>query len=241
MARGMAASRGRSVASAVEETAGSATHLTTAARSLQHHVTERLREAIISGQMKPGERLAQDRLSRELGVSSGPVREALRHLENEGLVAYYPNRGCFVMAMDDEELVRVVLPLRSTLEQYAAMCYIERHETPFTDLRALVDEMRAASAEDDLVRLIEADMRFHEALVVGSGRPHTLQLWRGIYSRIRVQLYRLGPAHASGEEIVVEHEELLAALEAKGKRRIAQTLDDHIVGAAVRLLGRESS
>jgi DNA-binding GntR family transcriptional regulator len=207
--------------------------LSDGARSLRHHVTERLRDAIVTGELKPGERLGQDRLSQEFGVSSGPVREALRHLENEGLVEYFPNRGCFVMELTDDELVNVVLPIRLTLERHAAERYVAEHKAPFAELREIVDRMRAAA---DLRALVDLDMAFHETLVVGSGQAHTIQLWRGIYSRIRTQLHRFGPAHANSDEIVVEHQELLDVLESGKARAIASTLNKHITQAAVSLI-----
>jgi len=218
--------------------ARSGTVLSDGARSLRHHVTDRLRDAIVTGELKPGERLGQDRLSQEFGVSSGPVREALRHLENEGLVEYFPNRGCFVMELTDDELVNVVLPMRLTLEKHAAERYVSRHDAPFVELRDVVKQMRQASAAGDLSAVVDLDMAFHETLVVGSGQAHTIQLWRGIYSRIRAQLHRLGPAHAGSEEIVVEHEELLTALEAGKSRAIAKALSEHITDAALVMLSR---
>ena len=83
------------------------------------HVIELLRTAIISGRFEPGDRLIESALSTEFGTSRGPVREALRQLENEGLVMSFPYRGAVVLGVSDEEVQEVLIPIRLTLERYS--------------------------------------------------------------------------------------------------------------------------
>ena len=82
-------------------------------------MVEILRSAIIMGSYEPGERLIEATLSTELGTSRGPVREALRQLENEGLVMSFPYRGAVVLGVSDEEVQEVLIPIRLTLERYS--------------------------------------------------------------------------------------------------------------------------
>ena len=89
-------------------------------------VIEILRSAIIMGSFEPGQRLIEARISMELGTSRGPVREALRQLENEGLVMSYPYRGAVVLGVSDEEVQEVLIPIRLTLERYSLARALER-------------------------------------------------------------------------------------------------------------------
>ena len=82
-------------------------------------VVEALRNEIIAGHFEPGERLIEATLSQELGTSRGPVREALRQLENEGLVMSVPYKGAVVLGVSDEEVQEVLIPIRLVLERYS--------------------------------------------------------------------------------------------------------------------------
>ena len=98
-------------------------------------VVEVLRGEIIAGRYEPGERL----LSSELGTSRGPVREALRQLENEGLVMSIPYRGAFVLGVSDEEVQEVLIPIRLTLERYSFAHALDRlTDADFAELRRVL-------------------------------------------------------------------------------------------------------
>src|SRR5262245_65562586 len=89
-------------------------------------VVEILRSAIIMGSYEPGERLIEATLSTELGTSRGPVREALRQLENEGLVMSFPYRGAVVLGVSDDEVKEVLIPIRIPLEGCSMLWALER-------------------------------------------------------------------------------------------------------------------
>ena len=156
-------------------------------------VVEILRSAIIMGNYEPGERLIEATLSTELGTSRGPVREALRQLENEGLVMSFPYRGAVVLGVSDEEVQEVLIPIRLTLERYSFMHALDRMtEEDFAELGKQVWLMEQAAAADDLARHVEADLRFHEIVISASGQTHTVQIWRTIWPRIRAYFFRYG-------------------------------------------------
>src|SRR4029079_6262343 len=81
----------------------------------REHVVGYLREAITVGRLADGDRLIEERIARELETSRGPVREALRQLEHEGLVVSYPYRGAVVLGVSEEEIQQVLIPIRLTL------------------------------------------------------------------------------------------------------------------------------
>jgi DNA-binding GntR family transcriptional regulator len=191
-------------------------------------VVEILRSAIIMGSYEPGERLIEATLSTELGTSRGPVREALRQLENEGLVMSFPYRGAIVVGVSDDEVQEVLIPIRLTLERYSFVRALERmNDDDFAELGKQIWLMEQAARADDLARIVEADLRFHEIVIGASGQPHTVQIWRTIWPRIRAYFYRYG----RGQDLwrmVDEHRDLLAALQSRDPVRMLAVLEQHI-------------
>jgi DNA-binding GntR family transcriptional regulator len=191
-------------------------------------VVEILRSAIIMGSYEPGERLIEATLSTELGTSRGPVREALRQLENEGLVVSFPYRGAIVLGVSDDEVQEVLIPIRLTLERYSFLRALERMtDEDFAELGKQVWLMEQAAGADDLARVVEADLRFHEIVIGASGQTHTVQIWRTIWPRIRAYFYRYGRGQDLGQ-MVDEHRELLAALQSRDPDRMLAVLEQHI-------------
>ena len=130
-------------------------------RVLRHEVLLGLRSGILAGEIAPGTRLLEVPLATELGVSRGPVREALRQLEQEGLVEFFPHRGAVVVGVADAEM-DTIYGIRGLLEEraFAKACRLISEE----DLDALaetVEKMIEASKAGDLAAVTEHDMRFH--------------------------------------------------------------------------------
>ena len=191
-------------------------------------VVEILRSAIIMGTYEPGERLIEATLSTELGTSRGPVREALRQLENEGLVMSFPYRGAIVLGVSDDEVQEVLIPIRLTLERYSFLRALERMtDEDFAELGKTIWLMEQAARADDLARIVEADLRFHEIVIGASGQTHTVQIWRTIWPRIRAYFFRYGRGQDL-RRMVEEHEELLAALQSRDAERMLAVLEQHI-------------
>ncbi len=191
-------------------------------------VIEAVRTAIISGRFEPGDRLIESALSAEFGTSRGPVREALRQLENEGLVMSFPYRGAVVLGVSDEEVQEVLIPIRLTLERYSFVRAIARMtDDDYAELGKQIWLMEQAGRANDLIKLVEADLGFHEIVIAASGQPHTMQIWRTIWPRIRAYFYRY-ERHRSFEETVEEHRMLLAALQTREAAIVLAQLERHI-------------
>jgi DNA-binding GntR family transcriptional regulator len=191
-------------------------------------VVEILRRAIIVGRLEPGERLIEARLSHELGTSRGPVREALRQLENEGLVMSFPYRGAIVLGVSDEEVQEVLIPLRLTLERYGFAHALHRiTDADFAELGKQVWLMEQAAETGDLFSAVEADLRFHDIVMSASGQTHTVQIWRSIWPRSRAYIYRYSRS-STLETVVVEHRDLLAALQTRDLVFVLRQLEVHI-------------
>jgi len=191
-------------------------------------VIEALRTAIISGRFEPGDRLIESALSAQLGTSRGPVREALRQLENEGLVMSFPYRGAVVLGVSDEEVQEVLIPIRLTLERYSFARAIETMtDEDFAELGKQIWLMEEAGKAHDLLKLVEADLTFHDIVISASGQLHTVQIWRTIWPRIRAYFYRY-ERFRSFEETVEEHRILLAALQTRDPAIALAQLERHI-------------
>ena len=191
-------------------------------------VVEALRVEILQGRLAAGERLIEERLSNEFHTTRGAVREALRRLESEGLVQSIPYRGAFVLGVTDEEVRRVLIPIRLTLELFCV-----EHALPlltdddFAELAKCVWTMEDAARADDLARLVEADVSFHETVLERARQPYAVQLWRAVAPRIRAYFLRYGKAR-DFTQIVEEHRDLLAAFQTRDMEQVLPVLEQHI-------------
>lgn len=208
------------------------------APSRRQQVVDLLREDIVEGKLPAGSQLKQDLLADEFGSSGGPVREALRQLESEGLVQHIPNRGVFVMEITADDLLGVLLPVRLAIETYAACRLVNQGDGGTLDeLERLVAAMDGAAARADLAEVNELDLAFHELTVRASGSAHALQLWHSVQPRIRAQIFQLAPRHGAIDEIPREHRDLLDTLRAGRERTVRKALEQHIIASATTLLG----
>ena len=133
-------------------------------RTLREIVADAIREMITSGQLSPGERLFEDRLAEQLGVSRNPVREAIRALEGTGLVEVVPRRGAYVSALEPEK-ARQLLELRSVIEAYAAeLAARNRTDDDLTLMKALLEQGRQATSVNDVVTAAACHRDFHLAI-----------------------------------------------------------------------------
>jgi DNA-binding GntR family transcriptional regulator len=197
--------------------------------SRRQRVADALREAIINGELRPGDRLVELDLSAQLGTSRGPIREALRQLEQEGLVVSYAYRGTLVADISQEEIEQVLVPIRIVIERFAfkiAMSLLD--ESDFSALRKLVAEMREAADAGDADRMADADLRFHELVIERSGQTHCMQLWRTIQPRVRAYFRRDASGHADRHAVAEQHSALIDALTAGDPARLATAVDEHI-------------
>jgi len=208
--------------------------------TMQNEIATALRKKITAGELGPGARIAEDWVSSEMGVSRGPVREAIRVLETEGLVIISPYRGATVSDVSLDELRNVLIPVRFILERQASLHAIETmDEADFDVLEEIVADMRAiaeANSPQSTLAMVDLDVKFHQTLTEFGNQYHTLQLWRSIQSRIRIAFIRLAPHHRDLEEIVEEHASLLRALRTRDMGVVEAELDVHIRSSVIELI-----
>lgn len=178
--------------------------------SLSQRVAEELRRSILTNRLRPGDRLIEDRLSEELGVSRIPVREALRVLAGEGLVAVQPRRGASVAEISPE-VARDLVEVRATLEGLNARLAARHHDPAIVQelKRVLKDGNRAARSKnvDDLVRL---NGEFHDKLAEAGGNSILFDIMRTL--RERTNLVFAANTARRAEHDWDEHSKILAAV-----------------------------
>jgi DNA-binding GntR family transcriptional regulator len=139
--------------------------------TLKAHVVERIKEGIISGRYKPGDRLNETHLAREFSVSRIPVREALMHLQEQGLLMNHPRRGMFVNSLSDEDTQRIN-SVRIVLEAEALkLCRFRLTPKMSTELNALVVQMERWETESQLDASV-LDLEFHSCVWKHSGNSY---------------------------------------------------------------------
>jgi DNA-binding GntR family transcriptional regulator len=152
------------------------------ASGLVERIRDELHRAIVSGRMGPGSTLAESVIATEMEVSRAPVREALRLLEESGLVEKTPNRPYRVAEFTESDLVDLA-SLRIALEELAVRLAVGA-DPDLSAARAALEQMRAASAAGSTYEIIAADRAFHEALIWAAGNPRLT----AAYSRLRDQI-----------------------------------------------------
>lgn len=198
---------------------------------LREQVKDVLLERVLSGLYPPGSRLVETRIAQELGVSQAPVREALRDLEQLGLVESQPFRGCSVREPDYEELLEA-FPVRSALETLAASLAAEHiAESELSRLAESIEEMRAGT---EPLAVSAADAAFHETIVKAARNATLLALWQRLQPHARTYISLTLPASRHGS-VAERHEPILEALRRRDPAGAAAAMQRHLADAADRL------
>jgi len=207
-------------------------------RSLADEIVIRLRKAILSGQFEPDERLGEQFLAKTLGVSRGPIREALNQLEYEGLVIIRRNRGAFVARLSRED-VDEVYSLRLALEKLALRLAIQNASaSDLGEMQATINTM-ASYLERGLTEQegTELDVRFHDILYRSANHKRLYDCWENLRPQIHIFLLSRAAANPDFRQYAVEgHQAILDAIRDKDEVRAIAILEDHIQGAYDRVV-----
>lgn len=206
-------------------------------KQLGERVSERLRNMISGGTLRPGEWLRQERLASELGVSYTPIREALKQLASEGLVEHVPYRGVRVVEFSPDDVLDMYA-MRVSLEGLAAAAAAE-NITPaqLGGLRELHELMIAAEAENkhqNLPQIRELNRQFHRAIIEASARPYLIRILHIIWTWFPAMLWGQFVQTANEtipdwEEVAnPEHAAIIAALEAHDSAAAERLMRAHI-------------
>jgi DNA-binding GntR family transcriptional regulator len=190
-------------------------------------VLDNLRHGLVSGMLRPGQRVTQEDVAVRLGVSVAPVREALRVLEQEGQLVYRPRRGYFVTELRIADLEEIYELRRVLEERLARLALPELEDDVLTQVRAAAVECEAAGEAADVSRELAANRRFHFGLMECAEQPHTMRMIRLLWDSTEAYraIYYNSPAER--RRAAKAHKRILAAVAARDADRLVAELDAH--------------
>ncbi|HSN35074.1 MAG TPA: GntR family transcriptional regulator [Arthrobacter sp.] len=205
-------------------------------KSLREQALSALRIAITSGELEPGRHLVETELSDMLQISRGTLREALRQLEQEGLLSAGPRGRLSVRHLDAKE-IRDIFAVRAALESLAArtLCELPDREQVTASLRTAVGAM-AAAARGTLEERIESDLEFHRTMCRLTGNETLLHSWESLEGSIRMSIMFAGVERAVSNMSVDRHFDIVTAIESGDALLARQTILEHMDGAAANLV-----
>lgn len=200
---------------------------------LRDVVFHTLREAILKGELKPGERLMELQLAAKLGVSRTPIREAIRMLEQEGLAVTIPRKGAEVAKMTEKDM-EDVLQVREALDELAATIACEQMTTEQLDaLRNTMREFEEFTKTGNVKKIAEADVEFHDIIYQATGNPKLVNM----LNNLREQMYRYRIEYLKDEKnypmLIQEHSEIVEGLMAKDKAKVSAAMHRHVENQVV--------
>jgi DNA-binding GntR family transcriptional regulator len=208
--------------------------------SLREQALDQLRNAVTSGEIQPGSRLIETELSAALGISRGTLREALRQLQQEGLVEAGERGRLTVRTLSDQEILDM-FAVRAALEGLAAFIVSGRtdHGPLIAQLQAALDALEAARGS--IKQMVEIDLNFHRLLCELTGNTTLLRTWEALAGSIRMSIMFSGTDKAVTNMSVPRHQKLIDAI-ATGDPDVARAaVDTHMAEAAQNLLARDRS
>ncbi len=195
---------------------------------LRDLVFNTLRQAILKGELKPGERLMEIQLAEKLGVSRTPIREAIRKLELEGLVLMIPRRGAEVAKISHKSL-QDVLEVRGALEALATDLACQRiTEEELEELSKAQENFKKAVESGTEMQIAEADEAYHDIIYNASNNKRLVQM----INNLREQMYRYRLEYIKDEAqrgiLISEHESILEAIRIRDIIRAKALMKEHI-------------
>ncbi|MCD8222482.1 MAG: GntR family transcriptional regulator [Clostridiales bacterium] len=203
---------------------------------LRDVVFNTLRQAILKGELKPGERLMEIQLADLLGVSRTPIREAIRKLELEGLVLMIPRKGAEVAKISEKSL-RDVLEVRRSLEELAIELACQRiTEEQIKALEEAQANFEEAVNNGDTMAMAETDEAYHDVIYQATGNDRLVQ----ILNNLREQMYRYRLEYlkdtSKRQILIIEHDHIVKAVRACSIQEARTAIREHIDNQEVTIL-----
>ena len=205
--------------------------------NLRTQIEKEIREAILRGTFKPGQRLVESVIANQLGVSRAPVREVLSALEREGLVVNLPRRGNFVIDFTEKDIDEIY-SLRLVLEIGALRRAITRiKKADLQKMQTIVDKLGEATRnKEDQLTLMKLDLSFHEYIYDLADHNRMRAIWNSIRMQTQLLIGLTTKTHVSVNQPMVLHQRILDALRAKDLITAEATLTAHILDAQQRAM-----
>ncbi|MEV5829500.1 GntR family transcriptional regulator [Spirillospora sp. NPDC052242] len=198
-------------------------------------VSDELRAAIMYGSLEPGDQLGEAELAARLGISRGPLREAMQRLVQEGLLVSEPHRGLFVITLDEGDVEDVYLA-RLAIERAAGKLIMERNRgEAVARLTDALEGLVEAARERDRVKMSDADQAFHEVLVSASGSQRLERMAHTLLVETRMCLNALQDTYPEPDDLVEEHRRIVDAIGDGEEERLLRLIEEHMTDSIERL------
>lgn len=198
-----------------------------ARQSVSKDVMAYIKEQILSGELNPGDRIVETRLAKELGISQTPVREALRHLQGEGIIDIVPNKGPMVCTLDMKDVFEIY-SLRSVIEGLAIRLTTEwATDEEVEQLETIYQEMKNKLDDPSVEYLLEDSFRIHDMIMRLSNHAQLYSIYQSLSFKISLINRLLGTKKTKQYE-VDQHEELIEAVKSRNLEHAEQVMRKHI-------------
>ncbi|RAK09005.1 GntR family transcriptional regulator [Salipiger aestuarii] len=201
-------------------------------RSLHEEITGEIRQLLLRGELKPGEKIPEQALAAKLEVSRTPLREALKALSVEGLVTLLPNRGAIVAEVTRTQIEELI-PIMAMLEEYAGklLCQALRKASSPARIMDHLEELHAGIVEGhhqrDTFRYRSCNKQFHEAVIQHGGNGSLLEVYNITLARMHMGRFLTEKSEEEWQTAVEDHEDIMTAIRARDGRRTGQLLKHH--------------
>lgn len=196
--------------------------------SLTDEIADVVRERILKGEYEIGEKIKENQIASELKVSRTPIREAFKLLENEGLIDYIPNRGCFAKGFTKQD-VDDIYAVREALEELAVRWAVARITEPeLTALEEQVDLMEFYTKKKDKKRVLELNTSFHEVIYASARSRFLAQVLRSYKEYIEKTRKSIFYEQSYLEGILSEHRAIFEAIKDRDEERAVEAISKHL-------------
>lgn len=197
--------------------------------SLTDEIADVVRERILKGEYEIGEKIKENQIATELRVSRTPIREAFKILENEGLIDYVPNRGCFAKGFTKQD-VEDIYAVREALEALAVNWAVDRiTEKEIAALEEQCDLMEFYTKKKDIKKVLEMNSSFHDIIYASARSRFLAQVLRSYKEYIDKTRKSIFYEQSYLESILVEHRAILDAIKDRDKERAAAAMTKHLM------------
>lgn len=196
--------------------------------SLAIEVAAALRDMILEGELKPGEKVREKELTERFGISRTPLREAMKMLASEGLIALIPNRGAMISDVSDSDLAHA-FPVLAVLEGLAgAEAAQHASAAALAEISAMTKRLRMAFERQDRPGYFKINQSIHAAILAASGNPTLARTHAAVAGQVHRARYQANLSHARWSEAVREHEAIAKALEQRAAETVRDLLSAHM-------------
>ena len=199
--------------------------------SLTDEIADVVRERILKGEYEIGEKIKENQIASELKVSRTPIREAFKLLENEGLIDYIPNRGCFAKGFTKQD-VDDIYAVREALEELAVRWSVARiTEQELVALEEQVDLMEFYTKKKDKKKVLELNTSFHEVIYASARSRFLAQVLRSYKEYIEKTRKSIFYEQSYLEGILSEHRAIFEAIKDRDEERAVEAISKHLAAS----------